>query len=118
MLLIILPAENLLLSPHFVNGSDKAPHGKNMKLTSSETEVSELVKSSTTEQGFSVRYFLDYLGPCFPFCQRSAHSTVEEAQLFTVPISQCPTSERLFIYSGLFEMLLIAHPTREKCLFY
>ena len=31
--------------------------------------------------------------------------------------SQCPTSERLFVYSGLFEMLFISHPAREKCLF-
>ena len=44
----------------------------------------------------------------------SAHFTVEEAQLFTVPISQCLTSKQLFMCSGLFAMLFIVHPTPEN----
>ncbi len=44
----------------------------------------------------------------------SAHSNVEEAQLFTESISLRSASERLFIQSGLFEMLPIAHPMREN----
>ena len=63
---------------------------------------------------FGILHFPDYFGPCLPFCQRSAHSTVEEAQLFNVPISLCPTSERLLMYSDTIEMLLIAQPTREN----
>ena len=63
---------------------------------------------------FGILHFPDYLGPCLPFCQRSAHSTVEDAQLFSVPISLCPNSERLLMYSDTIEMLLIAQPTREN----
>ena len=36
--------------------------------------------------------------------------------LYRFPL--CPSSERLFLHSGLFEMLLIAHPERKKYLFF
>ncbi len=63
---------------------------------------------------FSVRHFLDYLTPCLPFCLRQCTFIVEEAQLFIVSICLYPTSELLFMHSGMFEMLLIAHPMREN----
>ena len=40
-----------------------------------------------TEQAFSGQHFPDYFGPCIPFCHCQCAFTVEEAQLFIVPVS-------------------------------